>query len=776
MKKWQKIAQRVWTGVLPYRWTALLSCLAVLNLFLSIALLSFHASDPSWYSYTSGAQGVSNAAGLFGAYVAAALFYWCGSAAYLFLIFAWYGFWLTWARPALGNEWDRALGVALLCVAWAARAAFLSNDWMQPFLAGGLLGQACVRILSSAVTGVPALILIHGVLLGAVTLIAPAFVVGVTRMLHTGCVFLASRERLWQPLWQGAHLVGYAVYVPVAWAYHWCKRLGSAADVGDSGRSVFEFESGVKTHNKVKHVHDDTFWHRYCQHRHHQGVPPTAEQPVQLRPNEADPVELVNTFTATQRVEEVSAPEPNKTVNYRLPVVSQFFQQSDTQERERVVESLQERARLLEEKLARFGVTGSVSAIKPGPVVTLFEYKPDIDTKISKIIALEDDLALALQAFSIRIIAPIPGRSVVGFEVANRERQSVMLADIINSPTFAEANALLPLSLGEDTTGNKIVVDLATMPHLLIAGSTGSGKSVALNAMLVSLLCRKTPDELRLILIDPKRLEFAAYADIAHLVFPIVTDPHRAVPVLKWVVQTMEERYEAMASASVRNIVEYNAHQKRQGKEAMPFLVVIIDELADLMMTTGKEVEDLITRLSQMARAAGIHLIVATQRPSVDVITGLIKANFPSRISFRVTSKVDSRTILDTMGAEKLLGRGDMLVLHAHATGLERVHGAYVSDREIEQLVAFIRSQRQVNYLDLNEYFSAEAGKGASDRDNLYRDVLSFLDDIDEVSISLLQRKFRIGYNRSARIIDMLETEGYIMSADSGKIRKVIRQ
>ena len=398
--------------------------------------------------------------------------------------------------------------------------------------------------------------------------------------------------------------------------------------------------------------------------------------------------------------------------------------------------------------------------------------EPEIDSKISKIIALEDDLALALRAVSIRIIAPIPGKSVVGLEVANKKRKTVLLSQVVSSKEFTGNSSLLPLILGEDTIGKTVVVDLARMPHLLIAGSTGSGKSVALNAMLVSLLCKLTPQDIRLILIDPKRLEFCAYADIGHLLFPIITDPKRVPAVLGWVVHEMERRYILIAESGVKSLADFNKIVSAQ--KALPRIVVVIDELADLMMTSGKEVETLIARIAQMARAAGIHMIVATQRPSVDVITGLIKVNFPSRISFRVTSKVDSRTILDCSGADKLLGRGDMLFLDSSSSILQRVHGAYVSDQEIENLVEHIRSECAVNYLEIPEPLAGDSEILDTDKE-LYGDVLEFLDEIDEISISLLQRKFRIGYNRSARLIDMLESQGRIMPSEGGKTRRVIR-
>lgn len=461
---------------------------------------------------------------------------------------------------------------------------------------------------------------------------------------------------------------------------------------------------------------------------------------------------------------------------YILPDVSLFAKRAHRESDSVLIQECEARAQLLQEKLARFGIKGIVVAIKHGPVVTLFEYQPDIDAKLSKIVALEDDLAMALKALSIRIIAPIPGRAVVGFEIANAQRQDVLLADIIHSSEYKKYKAALPLILGQDPVGKGVIVDLARMPHLLIAGSTGSGKSVGLNAMLISLLCARTPDELKIILIDPKRLEFTAYADIAHLLFPIITDTKAAVPILKWVAMQMDARYTQMAASGVRNIIEYNS-QSDQGAswERMPFIVVIIDELADLMITVGREVEDAIARITQMARAAGIHLIVATQRPSVDVITGLIKVNFPSRISFRVTSRVDSRTILDCGGADKLLGRGDMLFLDSTGSTLNRVHGAYVSDAEIAQITAHIRAERPVNYLDITAELQKDERVLDEKDDMLYEHVLHYLDEIESISISSLQRKFKIGYNRSARIIDQLASSGRIMQADGSKTRRVIK-
>lgn len=460
---------------------------------------------------------------------------------------------------------------------------------------------------------------------------------------------------------------------------------------------------------------------------------------------------------------------------YALPPRG-IIQSSAQQLQQAVTAAMVERGKLLEQKLAHFGVKGVVVAIKPGPIITLYEYQPDIDTKLSKITSLEDDLAMALQAVSIRIIAPIPGRNAVGFEISNQVRESVFAAHIFNNDVFVQTKAQLPIVLGVDTSGKPLVEDLVAMPHLLVGGTTGSGKSVGVNVMLTSLLLTKTPDELRLVLIDPKRLEFTPYADVPHLLFPIVTEPLKASQVLKWVVHEMEQRYIKMAQVGVRNIVDYPAEAAKAGlpNDPMPFIAVVIDELADLMMVAGKEVELYIVRLAQMARAAGIHMIVATQRPSVDVVTGIIKVNFPSRIAFRVSSKVDSRTILDQSGAEKLLGKGDLLFMHAASPTLQRVHGAYLSEKEIERVTSHARNERKVVYLSPAVIDSVQKEVSHDEADELYREVLEFISGVDEISISSLQRQYRIGFNRSARIISQLEQDGLLAPAQGSKPRKVL--
>jgi len=474
--------------------------------------------------------------------------------------------------------------------------------------------------------------------------------------------------------------------------------------------------------------------------------------------------------------------------SFYLPPLREIFDARGMLEQdEAFIARCKERARILEEKLMHFGITGHVLNVKPGPVITLFEYEPEVGNKVSRILALEDDLALSLKALSIRILAPIPGKSVVGFEIANEKRESVMFGDMVGEEGLSGSRAHLPLALGVDIVGNPVIADLATMPHLLVAGATGSGKSVGMNVMLVSLLARVTPDKVRVILIDPKRLEFTPYADIPHLLFPIVTNPSDVAPVLKWVAEEMELRYELMAQIGVRNIAEYHklnpatcfAKEREIGihVHGMPYMVIMIDELADLIMVGGREIETLIARIAQMARAAGIHMLVATQRPSVDVVTGLIKANFPSRIAFRVSSKIDSRTIIDTSGAEKLLGRGDMLYMSpSNMGGVQRLHGAYVTDVEIDRLTDYLKAQRPASYFSLKQVVARHSEEGDDVNDPLYDEVREFIGSIEEISISLLQRKYRVGFNRSARLIEMLERDGYVAAAQGGKPRRVLRE
>jgi S-DNA-T family DNA segregation ATPase FtsK/SpoIIIE len=452
---------------------------------------------------------------------------------------------------------------------------------------------------------------------------------------------------------------------------------------------------------------------------------------------------------------------------------------------------LERQSASLTDCLADFGIQGEVAAVEPGPVVTMFEYKPAPGVKISRIANLSDDLALALKAKSVRIEAPLPGRDTVGVEIPNPDRQTVFLREILESKEFADSPSLLTMALGKDIFGTPAVADLARMPHLLVAGATGMGKSVCLNSILMSFMYKASPEQVKLLLVDPKRIELAIYSQLPHLVHPVVTESHMAKNALDWAVQEMERRYEAMAALSVRNIDGYNKKLAGFGDdkpeefahfEPMPLLVIIIDELADLMLTARKEVETSIVRLAQLARAAGIHMIIATQRPSVDVVTGLIKANFPSRIAFTVTSPQDSRTILDTVGANHLLGKGDMLFKPGGGKN-KRLHGAWVTEDEITKVIDFWKTQHPPNFeLDLEEWAMEGArGNGPSGNggdladDPEYRQAVHFVMEQGKASISLIQRRFRIGFNKAARYIEQMEADGIIGPQDGSKPRQVLR-
>ena len=449
---------------------------------------------------------------------------------------------------------------------------------------------------------------------------------------------------------------------------------------------------------------------------------------------------------------------------------------------------LQPLAEKLKKCLNDFNVQGEIQRVVPGPVVTMFEFKPAPGIKVSKIEGLTDDIALALKAESVRIEAPIPGKDSVGIEIPNVDRQTVYLREIIESKDFIEADSPLTLALGKDIHGATKVVDLAKMPHLLVAGATGAGKSVGINGFLLSLLYKAGPEDVKLLLVDPKRIELAPYAQLPHLVHPVVTDMNLAKSALEWAVFEMDCRYEKMAKLGVRNIQGYNKKLSDMGSnipeefenmKPMPYLVIVIDELADLMMTAAKDVEQCIVRLAQLARAAGIHLVVATQRPSVDVVTGLIKANFPTRISFFVTSRFDSRTILDGIGAERLLGRGDMLFKPSGGK-LKRMHGAFVDETEIAHVVNFWKESVPQEFdLDFSDW-KQESGKdngsgiGGQSDDPVYDEAVQFVLSQGKASISLIQRRFRIGFNRAARYIEQMETEGILAPQEGSKPRKVI--
>jgi S-DNA-T family DNA segregation ATPase FtsK/SpoIIIE len=485
-------------------------------------------------------------------------------------------------------------------------------------------------------------------------------------------------------------------------------------------------------------------------------------------------------------------------------------------------EELKAQSEVLSRALGSFGIEGKVTEVRPGPVVTMYEYEPAPGTKVARIVSLADDLALALKATSLRIVAPLPGKSVVGIEVPNRSRETVSLKEVLTSDTFAKARSKLTLALGKDIFGSPVTADLKTMPHLLVAGATGAGKSVSLNTMLLSILFSAKPSEVKLLLIDPKMLEFQSYEGIPHLLRPVITDPKAAAKGLGWVVGEMERRYKLLAEAGVRNIDSYNRkvsglHEafaetvapsieqpelpmqflseeerlsagestvpegeagsmqpKPTPPEPLPYIVVMIDELADLMMVAPKDVEDKIARLAQMARASGIHLVLATQRPSVDVLTGLIKANFPARIAFQVSSKTDSRTILDANGAEALLGRGDMLYLASGTGRLVRLHGSFVSDDDVRSVVEFVKQQGLPAYNQELQSLKSEEAAEEEAKDEVYEQAKELVLSTGQASASLIQRRLRVGYPRAARMIEQMEMEGIVGAAGRDGRREVL--
>lgn len=480
-------------------------------------------------------------------------------------------------------------------------------------------------------------------------------------------------------------------------------------------------------------------------------------------------------------LEDIEVGETIKPKDFKLPPTDIFYKPKKEAKAKVNESAIDKKIQDLLEKLSMFKIEGDVVRTYTGPIVTTFEFKPAPNVKVSKILNLQDDLAMALKATTIRIQAPIPGKDVVGIEVPNDETETIYIREILESDLFQKTSSPLTMILGKDIVGNPFITDLKKLPHLLIAGTTGSGKSVGLNAMILSLLYKNSPDTLKLIMIDPKMLEFSIYNDIPHLLTPVITKPMEAINALANMVAEMERRYAMMADTRTKNIENYNEKAKKNGYEPFPYIVIIIDELADLMMTSGKEVELSIARLAQMARASGIHLVVATQRPSVDVVTGLIKANLPSRISYKVGQKVDSKIILDSMGAESLLGKGDMLFTPPGVSGLVRIHAPWSDEKEIEQVVDFLKVQREVEY-DVSflkekseDGFSASSGTtDIGELDELYEQAKMVVLQDKKSSISYLQRRLKIGYNRSATIIEQLEKTGVLSEANAKGNREIL--
>jgi S-DNA-T family DNA segregation ATPase FtsK/SpoIIIE len=730
--------------------------LGAVALYLLLSLVSYDPGDPGWSRSGSGAK-VANVGGVAGAWFADAFLFLFGYLAYLFPLMVGYSAWLLYRgrRPearASGRELAlRAAGFALTVAAGTGIATLYGVSPLPlPIDGGGALGEVVAKGLVQPFNAV-----------GAALFLLASFLAGVT--LFTGLS--------WVRLMDAA---GRFTLVFIAWLRMRWQTLRENLAERRAQRAVAAETAPPKKKTLKDH-------------------PPPRIEPTlrQLQPS--------------ARVEkERQIPLFKSADAAALPAIS-LLDAPEPSPRRVSPDSLEAMSRLLESKLSDFGVEAEVVAVHPGPVITRFELQPAPGVKVSQITNLAKDLARALSAISVRVVEVIPGKSVVGLEVPNEYRETVRLSELLASKDYDQAASPLSLALGKDIGGHPVVVDLERMPHLLVAGTTGSGKSVAINAMLLSILYKASPKDVRAILIDPKMLELSVYEGIPHLLAPVVTDMKEAANALRWCVAEMDRRYKLMSALGVRNIGGYNRKVKEaadagspladplfkpaEGQNAphldhLPFIVVIIDELADMMMLVGKKVEELIARLAQKARAAGIHLVLATQRPSVDVITGLIKANIPTRVAFQVSSKIDSRTILDQMGAEQLLGHGDMLYL-APGTGVPvRVHGAFVSDQEVHKVVADLKAKGQPHYLSEileGEYGGAEAGGGTLgegddniESDPLYDQAVALVTESRRASVSAVQRRFKIGYNRAARMVEQMERSGVVGPLQANGMREVL--
>lgn len=709
------------------------------GVFLLLALVSFHAGDPS-FNNASHVPGTHNLAGVVGSYLADLLYQGFGLAALLLPAGAFGLAWHYFSGNRLHFRWLRVAAFVcfLLSLDGLVALKFGPVSWFgQPLgEAGGLAGRMLANLLTSVVNVAGSIILLSVMLLISLMLaVRFSLVLLLDRCLAQWGAFLENRQQQRAARREAAR-----------------KKQARIAE----GPVISAAPKEPARPPKVK--------------------PKRLDKPVQ------EAFDFIDTPGSYQR-------PPLNLLDHEeagpLPVDR---------------EALAMNARILEKKLKDFGVEGEVTEVKPGPVVTMYEFAPAPGVKVNKIAGLADDLAMALSAIAIRIVAPIPGRPVVGIEIPNKDRETVFLKDILTAEQFQKFGGRLPMALGKDIFGNTVVSDLAKMPHLLVAGATGSGKSVSVNTMILSLLYCASPDDVRIILIDPKMLELSIYEGIPHLLLPVVTNPKKAAVAMAWAVREMERRYRLMADKGVRDIDGYNKRLQKEANQAppppvedalageelpldeevvvdgevldhghLPRIVVIVDELADLMMVAGREIEESIARLAQMARAAGIHLILATQRPSVDVITGLIKANLPTRISFKVFSRIDSRTVLDQMGAENLLGMGDMLFLPPGTGAVQRVHGAFVSEREVKQVVDFLSKHGKPEY-DASILEAAPSGEGAGGEDDevdeKWDEALAMVAETRQASISMLQRRLRVGYNRAARMIEKMEQEGIVGPSD----------
>ncbi len=743
------------------------------SLFSIVSLATYSPTDPSMNTSLSSQKLVANSGGIVGAYISDGLVQFFGSGAFFFPVITMI---IGWAcvRGKEFNHWPLRLfsGVFLLIGLCALCAVQMNSDPIFKNYAqvGGLTGAVLGRFLVMWLSNVGATIFLITMILASL-------------LAMTGKTVNSMLETMGKIAGTG---------------------IGKLKVVGSESINTVR-ESTITAKEKPDEIFEPT-----------EPLIITRTSPPEKTTESTQVPTIVprkNNRNTGFIVEEKKPPTPENG-NYQIPPVSLLHDPLPIENSDGMKEEILISTSILERKLADFGVEGKVVQVLPGPVITLYEFEPAPGIKVSRILSLSDDLALAMRALSLRILAPVPGKPVVGIEIPNIKKEVVSFKEIITSKEFVESNSKLMMVIGKDNIGEPVAQDLATIPHLLIAGSTGSGKSVGLNAMICSILLNATPDEVKMIMIDPKMLELSIFDGIPHLIAPVVTNPKKAAAALAWAVQEMENRYKMMAEIGVRNISGFNVKIDEERKEyeqklkqweqdnkkavkphevesdeledendkpteppeKLPYILIVIDELADLMMVASKGVEEALTRLAQMARASGIHLIVATQRPSVDVLTGIIKANFPSRMSYKVISRVDSRTILDAMGAEKLLGKGDMLFMPPETRRLLRIHGAMVSDEEIEKIVSFIKEQKQPTYRD--KIFEVavtdkEKSEEAEEYDERYDEALALVAKDRQASISYIQRRLRIGYNRAASIIEMMERDGVVGPSDGVRPREI---
>ncbi len=760
-----------------------------LGIFFALSLVSYDPADPA-LSVTSTVSHISNLGGMVGAYTADILFGVFGISAYFLCSILFVISFLQFVGSALKLNWKEATAYAILVVSVAAifHLRFETiHIHSQPIEAGGLLGGILGEVLRRWLGKAGAYIVATTLAILTLVYATHISVVALAKMAKNACVFI------------GEWLFGLSLIYFERSRKWLSKTFPLAKDF-----VIAKFKNlGEKKKNEVK-----------INTRTRAKAVPKAEPAVQessaaIEEEDAEEAAPEDGAGGPKIFERADA-KPNKardsqlelarmSKDYVFPPIS-LLDSPDQKVLEIDEDTLKKNSVLLEMKLKDYGVEGHVTEIHPGPVITMYEFEPAPGVKIVKIVNLEDDLSVTMGGRSVRIVPHLPGKAAIGIEIPNNEREIVWLKDIIVDPKFKRSSSKITFALGKNIEGHPVITDLTKMPHLLVAGATGSGKSVAINTMIISTLYKATPEEVRMILIDPKMLELPIYDGIPHLYLPVVTKPRKAVLALQWAVREMERRYNVLADAGVRNIAGYNekvdkgaiklmspeeaAKIQETNKAAvchiskLPYLMIVIDELADLMMVASKELEECIIRLAQLARAAGIHLILATQRPSVDVITGLIKANFPARIAFKVSSGHDSRTIIDAVGAEKLLGMGDMLFMPPNTSDIVRLHGAYVTEVEIGRIVAHIKEQGKPVYDEsiVAEPVMGEDGSmpGDEEYDELYDSAVKLVAETKQASISMIQRRFRIGYNRAARLVEKMESQGIVGPPDGAKPREVL--